>query len=298
MAVNVKRLRYFCAVAEDLHFGRAAKRLHMAQPPLSQQIRILESELGFDLFERTTRRVALTDKGRQLYPEADRLCREADLFTRRATEIRTGEGGVLRLGFVDSASYNLMPGFLQAYRSRWPAVDYELRSMSSDEQLDALSRGTIDLGLCRTAFSGEGTEATVIACERLVIATSTANPLADADSVTLDQLQDQVFIGFDRLVSPSLHRELTALLASRSIPYDPIIEATEYATILGLVASGQGVALVPASVQTFNPPTLSFVPVDDHDAVTSLLLLRRRGERSVVVRRAVELATELFDLPS
>jgi DNA-binding transcriptional LysR family regulator len=122
--------------------------------------------------------------------------------------------------------------------------------------------------------------------------------LADADSITLDQLQDQVFIGFDRLVSPSLHRELTALLASRSIPYDPIIEATEYATILGLVASGQGVALVPASVQTFNPPTLSFVPVDDHDAVTSLLLLRRRGERSVVVRRAVELATELFDLPS
>ncbi|MGI9599299.1 MAG: LysR family transcriptional regulator, partial [Acidimicrobiales bacterium] len=149
--MNLRRLRYFVAVADELHFGRAAKRLHMAQPPLSQQIRQLEAELGVTLFERSTRRVTLTDAGRLFYPEAQRLLVEADSVERRVAEIRSGDGGTLRLGFVDSASYEVMPRLLRAHRQRWPSVEYELLSMSTDAQHESLVGRRIDLGIGRAS---------------------------------------------------------------------------------------------------------------------------------------------------
>jgi len=292
--VNIQRLRYFCAVADELHFGRAAQRLHMAQPPLSQQIRLLESELGFDLFSRTTRRVQLTTGGHQLLPHALGLCQEADQFLRRAGELRTGEGGVLRLGFVDSASYDIMPRILRSYRTRWPSVVHELRSMSSDQQVEALIKGEIDIGLCRTKADSQSVTASVVATERLLVAVPSDHPLSRSTAASLEDLSDEIFIGFDRVASPTMHRDFSKLLGERGIIYDPVIEATEYATILGIVASGQGVALVPASVRTFAPPTLRYVELDDLDAVSDLLLVTRNGEQALAVRRALALAEELF----
>lgn len=294
--MNLKRLRYFVTVADELHFGRAADRLHMAQPPLSQQIRQLESELEVPLFERTTRRVNLTDAGRLLYPHALKVLSAADEAAAMVEGFRLGESGVLRLGFVDSASYDVMPRFLRSYRERFPAVEYELRTLSSDQQHKALVDREIDLGVARVG-TGAGLTSIPFLKERLLLAVPTGHRLADRNSVSIATLTGQPLIGFDRTVSPSLYGELALLFADRGLDYDPIIEATEYATVLGLVASGQGVAVVPAGVQSFRPPGLQYVTVRDAEARSSLMLLHRDGEGSLLVGHATEVVSEVFAGP-
>ena len=296
--MNLKRLRYFVVVADELHFGRAARRLHMAQPPLSQQIRLLEADLGVTLFDRSTRRVVLTAAGRRFHPEAKRLVREADALERRIGDFATGHGGTLRFGFVDSASYEIMPRFLRAYRRRWPDVDYVLRSMSSDEQHAALAAGEIDLGIGRAVGDPVEIRSTTLLDERLVLGVPADHRLADQQRTSLGRLAGEVFIGFDRTVSPSLHAVLRAMFAARKVAYDPVIEATEYTTILGLVASGQGIAVVPSGVRTFRPPDLRYLALSDRSATSSLLLFSRVGDTAPMVGNAIDLAAELFGTPA
>ena len=292
--MNFQRLRYFVAVAEELHFGRAADRLNMSQPPLSQQIRLLERELDTALFDRSTRRVALTDAGTFLYPEALRLVTAADGVDRLMDQHRHGQAGTLRVGFVDSAAYEVMPRVLSEYRRRWPRVGYELHSMSSDEQAQALRVGQIDLGIGRAAADSRNVEATLVMHEPMLVAAGAAHRLAGATTARLRDLADEPIIGFDRGVSPSLHAVLASMLATEGVAYDPIIEATEYATILGFVAAGEGAAIVPSSVQTFRPPGLHYVPFSDRAAVVPLLLLTRSGEPPPLVAQALEVVAELY----
>lgn len=268
----------------------------MAQPPLSRQVRLLEEELGVQLFHRNTRRVTLSEAGRLLYPDARKLLHDVDTIERRIDEFRSGEGGVLRLGFVDSSSYEMMPRFLRAHRAKWPKVEYELSSMSSDEQRRALVEGRIDLGIGRATGPGGSVSATTLQVERLVLAVGVDHHLArsDTDTANLADTGEEFFIGFDRRISPSMHTQLSNLFAVRNINYDPIIEATEYTTILGLVASGQGVAVVPAGVQSFRPADLRYLELTDDDATSTLLLFSRADEESPLIRRATELAAELL----
>lgn len=293
--MNLTRLRYFVAVAEELHFGRAADRLHMAQPPLSQQIRQLEKEISTELFDRTTRRVELTAAGRTLYPEAVRLLRNADTVERLMAEHSDGETGVLRVGFVDSASYAVMPQFLRAYRERWPRVRFELNTMSSEAQRVALAQGVIDIGIARTRGTEPGLSHTVILEERLHVALSAGHPFADRPSVGLHELAGQSFISFSRSESPALSSELHSMLQQVGVDYAPVIEAEEYTTIVGLVAAGEGIAVVPESVRSFQPERLVYVPISDPAAAVRLMLLTREDEQLQVVRHALELAAERFD---
>lgn len=296
--MNLKRLRYFVVTAEELHFGRAAERLHMAQPPLSQQIQRLEAELGTKLFERSTRSVTLTDAGAHLLPDARRLLADADALERRVGEHLSGESGVLRLGFVDSSSYEVMPRFLRSHRDRWPGVTYELRSMSSDEQALALAAGDIDIGIARSDAGSRDPAIDLTAeeflQESLLVAVSEDHRLASQKSTTITKLAGESLIGFDRKISPSLFRKREALFARYGLGYDTIIEATEYTTVLGLVAAGEGVAVIPESVGALLLPHLRYVRLRDADAVSSLVLLRRTGDPSPLVRNAVALVGELF----
>ena len=292
--MNLQRLRYFVAVAEELHFGRAAERLHMSQPPLSQQIRLLERELDTALFDRSTRRVSLTDAGAFLYPEAVRLLATADGVDHLMDQHRHGQAGTLRVGFVDSAAYEVMPRVLSEYRRRWPRVGYELHTMSSDEQVQALREGRIDLGIGRAAADARNVEAMLVMHEPLLVAVGASHRLAAAPQTSLRNLAGESIIGFDRRVSPSLHAVLAGMLGTEGVPYDPIIEATEYATILGFVAAGEGIAIVPASVQTFRPPDLHYVTLRDRSASVRLLLLTRAGEPPPLVAQALDVVAELY----
>ena len=294
MAVNLQRLRYFVAVADELHFGRAAEQLNMSQPPLSQQIRLLERELDTALFDRSTRRVTLTDAGAFLYPEAVRLLAAADGVDRLMDQHRHGQAGTLRVGFVDSAAYEVMPRVLSEYRRRWPRVGYELHSMSSDEQVQALGSGQIDLGIGRAAADAQHVQATLVMHERMLVAVGASHRLGAKPRASLRDLSGEAIIGFDRRVSPSLHSVLAGMLGAEGVTYDPIIEATEYATILGFVAAGEGIAIVPASVQTFRPPELHYAALQDRSASVPLLLLTRAAEPPPLVVQALNVVAKLY----
>ena len=284
---SLKRLDAFVAVAEELHFGRAAARLHVAQPALSQQVRQLESELGLTLLERTTRRVSLTADGAAFLPHARTLLVAAQGVGRAAEELRVGARGRLRLGFVDSTAYEFVPGFLRRFRTAWPEAEVELHTMSSDEQARALVDGGIDLGIARTVPARPAVDAAVLGHDRYLLAAPGEHPVAGQRTVTLRRLASEPFVGFSRASSPSLHAELRALLAGHDVGYDPAIEATEYTTIVGLVAAGEGVALVPAGVRRLQLPGVAYVRVADTDARVALVRLSRLDEPQAVVANAI-----------
>ena len=287
-AITLRRLEYFVTVADELHFGRSAQLLHVAQPALSRQIRQLEDDLGLRLFERTTRRVSVTPAGAAFLRHARSLLVAADGVERAAEELRTGGRGRLRLGFVDSAAYELVPRFLHRFRDERPDVEIELHTMSSDEQAGALLAGHIDVGVARAVPAGAGLAAEVVGEEPLVVAVPEHHPVAGQRSVRLRRLREWPLVGFARERSPTLHAELRVLLARHGVAYATAFEATEYSTILGLVAAGEGVALVPAGVQSFRLPGLRFVAVADRDATVGLAILSRRGEPQAIVGHALD----------
>lgn len=292
--MNLQRLRYFLAVADELHFGRAAERLHMAQPPLSQQIRLLESELGVQLFDRTTRRVSLTAAGEVLQIQAERVVVAADSAERVMSEFRSGEGGLLRLAFVDSASFEVMPLYLRAFRQRWPKVDHDLQIMSSANQLDALMSGTIDLAISRTSPTTPAVMARQFLNEPLYLAVGPDHPLSGRHRVSVAKIDETSLVGFDRRLSPTLHGQLQQLFERAKSHYDPQIEATEYTTILGLVSSGEGSAVVPNGVRTFTLDGVSYVQITDAGAHMAMYLVRRADEPLRVVAQAEMVIEDLF----
>jgi len=284
---NLRRLDAFVAVAEELHFGRAADRLHIAQPALSQQIRQLEADLGLALLERTTRRVALTPDGAAFLPHARQLLVSAQGVARAAEELRVGARGRLRLGFVDSTAFEFVPWFLRRFRSTWPEADVELHTMSSDEQARALVDGDIDLGVARTVPVRPAVDSAVLGHDRFMLAVPADHAVAGQRTVSLRRLAQETFVGFSRTSSPSLHAELRSLLGGHGVGYDPAIEATEYTTIVGLVAAGEGVALVPAGVRRLQLPNVAYVKVADADARVALVRLSRIDEPQTIVANAI-----------
>ncbi|MEO0495243.1 MAG: LysR substrate-binding domain-containing protein [Actinomycetota bacterium] len=293
---SLRRLDAFVAVADELHFGRAAARLHIAQPALSQQIRQLEADLGLSLLERTTRRVTLTADGAEFLPHARQLLVSARGVARAAEELRVGARGRLRLGFVDSAAFEFVPWFLRRFRTAWPDADVELHTLSSDEQARALVDGEIDLGVARTVPVRPAVDSAVLGQDRLLLAVPLDHPVAGQRTVSLRRLVADTFVGFSRTSSPSLHAEVRSLLAGHGVGYDPPIEATEYTTIVGLVAAGEGVALVPAGVRRLQLPNVAYVKIADTDARVALVRLSRVDEPQAIVANAIdELARTVTD---
>ena len=239
--------------------------------------------------------MSLTDAGTFLYPEAVRLLAEADSVDRLMDQRRHGQAGTLRVGFVDSAAYEVMPRALSEYRRRWPQVDYELHTMSSDEQVEALRAGRIDLGIGRAAADPERVEATLVMQERMLVAAGSSPPVGrrcrTPTCATSTGRRSSDSTGASR---PACTPCWPECWARRGVTYDPIIEATEYATILGFVAAGEGVAIVPASVRTFQPPGLTYVGLLEGWASVPLLLLTRAGEPLPLVAQALDVVAELY----
>ncbi len=287
----LQRLHYFMTVASELHFGRAAAILHIAQPALSQQIRQLEAELDITLFERSTRKVALTAQGLAFLPHAKHLLVTAQATSRAAQELSTGQRGDLRVGFVDSAAYEFVPQFLHRFRLKYPAVNLILHTMSSDEQATALRAGKIDLGIARVSLAQAPLRVTVVGDEPLVVALPSDHSLAENQSIWLKDLFEMEFVGFAQQASPTLHAKLRTMLMQHGVSYSPTIEATEYTTILGLVAAGEGLALVPRSVKSLQLKRLTFVELSDQEATVQLLALCRLNEPAELVTNAYETLT-------
>lgn len=287
--MELRHLRYFVAVAEELHFGRAAERLHIAQPPLSQQIKQLEEELGARLLTRTTRKVDLTPAGVSYLENARDVLARVDRANDEARQIADGLAGRLRIGFVGSATYKYLPQITRALTTELPRVDLDVTSeMLTPAQVEALVEGTIDIGLLRPPVRNTDLAVEIVHSEPLLAVVSDAHPQAHRETVLLGDLADDTFITY-----PSQRRSVVydaVFDACRAAGFEPsrTVEVAETSTLVAFVAAGVGVALVPESVRHLGVKGASFRRLGDVDARVDLALATRRDIRVPQVARALE----------
>ncbi len=296
--MDLRRLRYFLAVAEDLHFGRAAARLGLAQPPLSQQIRALEAAVGAPLFERSSRRVALTPAGAALIGPARAALAAAAAGLEAARRAARGEGEPVVIGFLHSLAYTLLPRLLPAFRDRHPAVPVALMEMDAAQQCEALSAGRVDVGLLRPPIGHPAVETAPLLAEPFVVALPAGHALAGRRRITPLLLDGAAMVlyppeappqGFAQVLRPWF--DAHGILPCRAQ------EARTLHTAVGLVAAGIGLALVPASVGRLGVRGVVFRPLAAEPPQAEVWLAWRRGEKAAGVLAFRRLAADLLPGP-
>jgi DNA-binding transcriptional LysR family regulator len=291
---ELRHLRYFAAVADELNFSRAAQRLHMAQPPLSAAIRQLERELGVDLFTRTSREVTLTDAGRAFLRGALRTLAEADRAVHDARSAATGELGRLRIAYSWSVRYETLPALGRALRASHPGVDVLAQEMWNAQVAPALASGSIDVAISLCPEIAADLDIEPIRREPIVALMPQTHPLADARSIALSSLAGEEFVLFARELAPRLHDVFVAIY--RRAGFEPRFrpESFHAGWDLGILADIGAVALAPASVATGLPETLVAVAVSDPPDTLETCLVSRSDSRPPAVAACVAAARELF----
>ena len=247
--LELRHLRYFVAVAEELHFGRAAQRLGMAQPPLSQQIQRLEQIIGARLFERTSRRVQLTDAGTALLPDARRLLAGAEAALLAARRAGRGEQGELWVAFAATVMFLALPEIIRAFRDRFPGVHLDLREMPTGPQLAGIKAGEIDIGFVREPEPDPELDIVTVMREPLRIAVPKGHPLASRATISVRHLADEPFVLFPAELAPGLHAQVMSLCRAAGFTPRVVEESRELYTSVSLVEAGIGVSILPASVE-------------------------------------------------
>jgi DNA-binding transcriptional LysR family regulator len=283
--MELRHLRYFMAVAEELHFGRAAERLHMAQPPLSQQIRQLEEELGFSLFHRTKRHVQLTEAGSLFLEGCHKIFEQLDQTIQSGLQASRGEIGKLAIGFVSSAAYNVLPPILQQFHQTFPAIQLTLRELTTDQQLQWLRQGRIDVGLVRPPIEDDGFNVTTIFEEPLVVALPDRHPLAHQPYVSLRSLVNEPFILFPRFLAPGLYDQIISFCQQANFSPKVVQEAIQMQTIVSLVAADMGIALVPISLQNLQRTGVVYKTLQEPTPQAAIALIWRQSDTSPTVQR-------------
>lgn len=262
--MELRQLRHFVAVAEELHFGRAAGRLHMTQPPLSQSIQALEADLGVQLFSRTKRTVRLTPIGKEWLPHARRVLDDAAGLPDLARRLSRGEVGRLRIAFVSFVGYSFLPRLVSRFKQSFPEVEIELNEATSNVQIDDLLAGELDIGLMipppnRAVPAPLGY--VPIRSEELVVAMPAAwvDGNAREGSISFADLRDRPLVLFPRTGAPVLHDLVTRLYADHGA--QPVIgqSAMQMQTIINLVAEGMGLAFVPGAMRSLSPAGVSYL---------------------------------------
>ncbi len=258
--MDLRQLRYFTAVAEELHFGRAAARLHISQAPLSTQIQNLEREIGHRLLHRTTRSVELTAAGAEFYRRAAAVLGQAGELTTDLDLVEQGKAGQLRVGFVSSASYELLPRAIRLFRETAPGVRLEALPMTSGEQADHLRRGELDLGIIRGENGAPGLAGEEVFREEIVACLPSDHALAAAEELRAEELSSEPLIFFPEREMPGYAAEIRPLFQGLRFPqvYTRIVQQE---TALGFVAAGLGYTLLPASVTAFAPRQVALRPI-------------------------------------
>lgn len=286
------QLRYFIAVAERLHFGRAAAALHISQPPLSRAIRALEARLGVALFVRTRRRVELTAEGARLLEEARRTLGQLERATLELRALAAGEQGRLRIGFVSLADYGVLPGLLRAFKAAQPAVRLALREMLSPEQATALMAGELDFGLLLPPVAGaEALEHVVVQRERFVAALPATHRLSRLrGALSVADLEGEPFVMVPREIAPGLYDIVAGLAARAGIAFNVAQEAIQMQTVVSLVSSGLGAAIVPGSIANLRRRGVVYRELADRHPRLDLWLAWPRGGLSAPARKFLETA--------
>jgi DNA-binding transcriptional LysR family regulator len=288
--LSLRQLHTFAVLAEELHFGRAADRLGIAQPPLSQQIRRLEDRVGHRLFDRGPGRVALTPAGQQLLPSARRALDELAHGLTAARRIGAGLAGCIRVGFAASLALTVLPDLLDAHRKRYPQVELEIREMTTAPQVAALRAGALDVGLLREPPDESALAAERILSEELVAVLPSAHPLAAGPTVPIAALAGEPFVLLPRAAGAGLHDRIVGLCAEAGFLPHIAQHAVEWQTVAALVEAGLGVSIAPAGIRRIRLDGVAHRPLEPGGARTAVAMCWRRDDRNPLVHQLVELA--------
>ncbi|MBU2419195.1 MAG: LysR family transcriptional regulator [Alphaproteobacteria bacterium] len=293
--MELRQLRYFVVVAHTRNVSRAAEELHIAQPPLSRQIQNLEAELGVKLLDRSARPLQLTEAGRFFYEQALQILGRLAQLKDQTQEI--GATGRTRfvIGCVASTLYGGTPDLVRRMRKRWPNLQIEILEMMSSEQITALKEGRIDLGFGRVRLADPAIERVRLREEALVLAVPAEHVLAQvAGPVDWSVLSEETLILYPSQPRPSFADEVLSLLADARIAPAATREVRELQTAMGLVASGIGVAVVPASAQRLRSSDVAFRPIDDPKAFSPIIMSYRVNDASNRIEEIKDLISQMY----
>lgn len=300
---DFRQLRYFIAVAEELSFTRAALRLHLSQPPLSQQIQALEQDLGVRLLERNKRNVALTEPGRIFLEQARQILAKADEARSQVVAAAAGHSGQLRLAYTMSVSFHpALPQALLRYGQIAPNVRLHLSEMYTESQFAALLAGQIDVGFVRDvpvhSQDARNLRLSVVDREPLLLALPSGHPLSGRSSLRLAEVAGDAFVSQPRELASTLYDRLVQLAVKAGFQPTIIQHAQQINGLLALVAAGLGLALVPASMRTVRLAGVSYVPLEEADAYLLLAVASRHDDHSPVLQQFLSTVAEAAVLPS
>lgn len=288
--MDLRHLRYAIAVADELHFTRAAARLNITQPPLTRMIRQLECELGFALFHRTKKVVCLTSAGEVFVEEGRKLLTGVESLKRAAWRASRGETGRIAIGFVGSIAFHYFPEVLRAFRVAVPAADIELHQLKNMALFDALMEERIDVAFMRPYFQREELCVARVLAERLWVALPSRHALASRNTVSITALRDEPFVTANMRPAPSMFALLTRV-CERAGFYPRVVQAaTDTQSVVGLVAAGIGVSIVPDALARLNIGGVRYIRLSDVRECAQIVMAWRRNDRNEVLKKFVGVA--------
>lgn len=296
--MELRHLRYFIAVAEELHFTRAAERLHIGQPPLSHAIQVLEADVGAQLFERSKRWVRLTPAGLLFLADARNILAMADQAVETARRAQRGEAGELRIGFTSSTPFTpLFAAVINRYRQQFPLVTLRLQEMATSRQMEAIAQRNLDLGFIRPPAgvselgdTAETLRFSTLRKDNLVVVLPTTHALAVRKKIAIQELAAERFVMYPQTASVGIYPQIYSLCHAAGFVPHVAQEAGESSTIIGLVAAGCGVSILPNSFDRIQMEGVCYRPLSDAGAGTALLLAQRKLEQTPLVDAFVALA--------
>lgn len=287
--VELRHLRYFVAVAEELHFGRAAQRLHLSQPPLSQQIRQLEQMLGHPLLTRTSRSVSLTAAGEAFLQSARRTLRNVQRDIDETQRIARGEVGSLHIGFVGSGMLTGLPAIFRAYHQAYPRVHLHLHESFTSRVMEGLGDGSLDAGILRDGDPADGLNVTPIFSEPFVAVLPANHPRAKQKSISPAALRDEPFVYFPRAAGARAFEKPLTIFEQFGFRPNIVQEGSHWLSILRLVGAGLGVSIAPECVRTIASPDVVCLTLRDTNVLSSLELASLVGESRTIVERFAQI---------
>ena len=292
--IELRHLRYFAAVADELHFGRAAERLHLAQPPLSQQIRKLEEIVGYPLFTRTSRSVKLTGAGEVFLERARRTLRNVHEDIEEARSLGRGEAGFLRVGFIGSSMLTSLPEMLGQYRRAYPAVQLQLHEGHTSDVMGAVASGQWDVGILRDGGPHECLHVTTLFSEPFLAVVPATHPLAGRRNISAASLRHEPFVFFPAAAGTRAYEKPVSLCEKYGFRPRVVQEAPQWLTLLRLVGAGLGVTIAPACVRQVATPGVVFLRLRGADVSSDIELAYRAGDERPIVRAFTSIATAVL----
>ncbi|MFH2001771.1 MAG: LysR family transcriptional regulator [Planctomycetota bacterium] len=290
--MELRHLNYFLVLSEELHFGRAAEKLFIAQPPLSRQIKQLEEELGVPLFKRTKQKITLTSYGDYLQKEAVKIFQHLESVENHIKFLKEGMTGQVKIGYISAVIHSFLPDLLARMKAAFPDINTVLMELNNESQLAALRTGRIDLGFMRRPESAGDIIIEPLYAETFSLIVAKSHPLAQASQIKLKDLADEPFIGFSSACGRRIIDKITLICRREGFTPRMVHETSQVNTVIRLVEKGLGYSIVPSSIQTSYKPDVAFHNLDSYPEKIELCLAYHPENSTPLCRKLVSLITQ------